>query len=281
MSRITVTKACDACRRRKVRCNWDQPCSACKQADLQCTFLSVRQKKGRKGDTANVISELRNVQSEPIRYAAPSSPEPGQNLHYAHYTSPSLSIDAQTSPRGLDSQLNRTNFLRSTGLLPQRIVDLCTELYFAQMRSTVPILTHSFVKQAAMSAAAGGELGEESYCLLCSFCSFVILQTGSITSEQLASADIHYAPIPFGQLLLREALAARSHLDILATPTLRTVVLTFFIYGCHSALGKHRLAWFFLREATTLYTSATLDSNDGLTDEALNRLYWLLLISER
>lgn len=156
MSRITVTKACDACRRRKVRCNWDQPCSACKQADLQCTFLSVRQKKGRKGDTANVISELRNVQSEPIRYAAPSSPEPGQNLHYAHYTSPSLSIDAQTSPRGLDSQLNRTNFLRSTGLLPQRIVDLCTELYFSQMRSTVPILTHSFVKQATLSAAAGG-----------------------------------------------------------------------------------------------------------------------------
>lgn len=278
MSRITVTKACDACRRRKVRCNWGQPCSACKQADLQCTFLLARQKKGRKGDTANVISELRTVQSENIRYAAPSSPEPGHSLHY---TSPSLSIDAQTSPRGLDSQLNKTVFLRNPALLTEKIIDICTELYFSQMRSTVPILTYSFLKQTTLSAATGGELGQESYCLLCSFCGFVILQTGSITVEQLNQIDIQHAPIPFGQLLLREALSARSHLDILATPTLRTVMLTFFIYGCHSALGKHRLAWFFLREATTLYTSATMDSNDGLPDEALNRLYWLLLISER
>lgn len=278
MSRITVTKACDACRRRKVRCNWGQPCSACKQADLQCTFLLARQKKGRKGDTANVISELRTVQSENIRYAAPSSPEPGHSLHY---TSPSLSIDAQTSPRGLDSQLNKTVFLRNPALLTEKIIDICTELYFSQMRSTVPILTYSFLKQTTLSAATGGELGQESYCLLCSFCGFVILQTGSITVEQLNQIDIQHAPIPFGQLLLREALSARSHLDILATPTLRTVMLTFFIYGCHSALGKPRLAWFFLREATTLYTSATMDSNDGLPDEALNRLYWLLLISER
>jgi hypothetical protein len=278
MSRITVTKACDACRRRKVRCNWEQPCSACKQADLQCTFLSTRQKKGRKGDTANVISELRNLQPETIRYAAPSSPEPGHSLHYA---SPSLSLDVQTSPQGLDSQVNKTGFLRSVDLLPAKVVDLCTELFFSQMRSTVPILTPAFVKQAASSSAAGGGLDEESYCLLCSFCAFVILQTGGITSVQLAQVNIHYAPLSYGQLLLREALSARSHLDMLTTPTLRSVVLTFFIYGCHSALGKHRLAWFFLREATTLYTSATLDSNDDMTDEALNRLYWLLLISER
>lgn len=278
MSRITVSKACDACRRRKVRCTWGQPCEACKQANLQCTFLSVRQKKGRKGDTANVISELRNSQPEPVRYIAPASPEPGHSLLY---TSPSLSLDVHTSPQGLDSRLTRTGFLRSAGLLPSKVIDLCTELFFSQMRSTVPILTQEFIKQAASSADGGGESGEEAYCLLCSFCGFVILQTGGITTTQLAQANIQYAPLPYGQLLLREALSARSHTDMLVTPTLSTVVLTFFIYGCHSALGKHRLAWFFLREATTLYTSATLDSNDQMADEALNRLYWLLLISER
>jgi len=238
----------------------------------------VHQKKGRKGETANVISELRNSQPEPVRYTVPASPEPGHSLLY---TSPSLSLDVHTSPQSHDSHPIKTGFLRNAGLLPAKVIGLCSDLFFSQMRSTVPILTQEFVTQVASSAAGLGDLVGEAYCLLCAFCAFVILQTGGITTTQLSQADIQYTPPAYGQLLLREAVSARSHLDMLATPTLRTVVLTFFIYGCHSALGKHRLAWFFLREATTLYTSATLDSNDQSVDEALNRVYWLLLISER
>lgn len=277
MSRPQVRIACDSCRRRKIRCNLDQPCLACQQAGLRCTFLSTRQKKGRKGETANVISELRNSQAEATRYAVPSSPIAGQNFNY---TSPTVSLDLQTSPQILDALPRKSSFTPNAELLPLNIVDICTELFFSQMRTTVPVLTRESIREAS-SAMTGSNNHEESYCLITAFCAFVILQTGAIELYQLLQLEIHHDPATYGQLLLREALSLRSHLNLLGTPTLPIVLLTFFIYGCHSALGKHKLAWFFLREATTLYTSAALDSDDEVVDITFNRIFWLLLISER
>lgn len=278
MSRVTVSKACDACRRRKVRCNLARPCLACRQADLECTFLSTRLKKGRSGESANVIAELRHSQSNgDSNIMSPSTPAPFQALNY---TSPTFSLDLQTSPHSLELLPGRQLFQRNLDLLPLVLAEICTEVFLTQLASTVPVLNVATFRQMISARGVDG-LGEEEYCYACSFCAFVLLQTDSLTNKRLISLGIAQQAAIHGQLLLKEALSARSHLDLLAPPSLRIVVLTFFIYGCHSALGRHRLAWFFLREATTLYTSATMDLDDPAKDETFSRLFWLLLISER
>ncbi|KIV92958.1 hypothetical protein PV10_04209 [Exophiala mesophila] len=278
MSRLTVSKACDACRRRKVRCNLARPCVACRQADLECTFLSTRLKKGRTGESANVLAELRKSQSNgESNDFTPSTPAQFQALNY---TSPTFSLDLQTSPHSIELLPGRQLFQRNLDLLPLALVELCAEVFLTQLASTVPVLNVAAFRHMVSARGVDG-LGEEEYCYACSFCAFVLLQTDSLTNKRLVSLGIARHAAIQGQLLLKEALSARSHLDLLAPPSLRTVVLAFFIYGCHSALGRHRLAWFFLREATTMYTSATMDIEDPAKDETFSRLFWLLLISER
>ncbi|GAB7329575.1 hypothetical protein MBLNU13_g01332t1 [Cladosporium sp. NU13] len=59
-SRSTVAKLpCDACRRRKVRCDYGRPCDRCQSYNLDCTFDSVRKKRGPKKGKGAVVQQLR------------------------------------------------------------------------------------------------------------------------------------------------------------------------------------------------------------------------------
>src|SRR5690349_15915940 len=146
MSRPMVSKACDACRRRKVRCSLGQPCLPCKEAGLQCTFLSTRQKRGRKGETANVLSEIRATQREIHDLPALPSPYQFQGLNF---TSPPFSLDAQASPQSLNLLPSKSQFQRNSGLLPPKVIELCAQLFFAQLATTVPILTAETLQNTA------------------------------------------------------------------------------------------------------------------------------------
>jgi hypothetical protein len=50
---------CDACRRRKVRCDYGRPCDRCQSYDLVCTFDSIRKKRGPKKGRGAVVAQLR------------------------------------------------------------------------------------------------------------------------------------------------------------------------------------------------------------------------------
>jgi hypothetical protein len=69
--RSTITKLpCDACRRRKVRCDYGRPCDRCQSYNLDCTFDSVRKKRGPKKGKGAVVQQLRaesrgNIVSRP------------------------------------------------------------------------------------------------------------------------------------------------------------------------------------------------------------------------
>lgn len=59
-SRNAVAKLpCDACRRRKVRCDYRRPCDRCQSYNLECTFDSVRKKRGPKKGKGAVVQQLR------------------------------------------------------------------------------------------------------------------------------------------------------------------------------------------------------------------------------
>src|SRR5690242_7005435 len=70
-TRKVIAKACDACRRRKVKCNGQQPCSGCISANLPCAYDSPRKQGGNRGARAVVLNELREAQ---VKHAVTVSP---------------------------------------------------------------------------------------------------------------------------------------------------------------------------------------------------------------
>ncbi|PGG98534.1 hypothetical protein AJ80_09513, partial [Polytolypa hystricis UAMH7299] len=294
--RQTARQACDACRRRKVKCDSREPCLHCRRACLACTYLSVPQKKGRQGDKANVLSELRAAQATNFNIdalegaaATTASVSPtaaavvtfnSGNQVTVIPSFPTTTTTTTTPPRPLE-------FVGTSDLLPRDIVHECIELFLSHLQTTVPILDRDQLQQELIHMHES----TESYCLVVCVCAFVIIQTGTVRPPALrtnksASAECLLAEcLVYGQRLLDEALEARRHLDILSQPSDRIITITFFLYCCHVGLNHQKQAWFFLREATTLYMSGPVELDPAAVEPAglsvWNRLFWLLLISER
>ncbi|KAK9234465.1 hypothetical protein V1525DRAFT_350177 [Lipomyces kononenkoae] len=251
-----MKKACDACRRRKIKCDGTHPCAHCKLIGLSCTYLAIPQRKGRQGEKANVISALRAAQSHNGSYSVQEE---------------------------LSSLETTEKFVRKSGLLPSEMIAACTELFFTRLLSTLPILNREKFQQSVIRMNDS----IESYCLVISLCAFVIIQTGGV-KPPLSVADVSQleTDISHGKALVDEVLAARRQLDILSEPTFETITVSFFLYCCHVGLGLQRQGWFFLREATTLYSTRALKSDDSSAEalyaESLwKNLYWVILVSER
>ena len=57
-----VRRACDCCRKRKVRCDGLEPCGPCRRTALRCAYLQAPKKKGPKGlRSARVLHALREI----------------------------------------------------------------------------------------------------------------------------------------------------------------------------------------------------------------------------
>ena len=131
----------------------------------------------------------------------------------------------------------------------------------------------------------------EAYCLLCSFCAFMLIQPGieskaGHTIKTLEGSLLNNASL--GRTLLDGALRKRKSYDYIENPSINAVITSFFAFGCFFSLDKHNTAWFHLREATTL--AQTIGMQDertyaGEVDRAesarMRRLFWLLFVTER
>ncbi|KAK4580179.1 hypothetical protein LTR86_000382 [Recurvomyces mirabilis] len=74
-----LRRACDCCRKRKVRCDGAEPCGPCKKATIRCAYLQPPKKKGPKGlRSAKVLHALRRI--DDTANGSPTSPlSPEQN----------------------------------------------------------------------------------------------------------------------------------------------------------------------------------------------------------
>lgn len=71
-----LKRACDCCRKRKVKCDGESPCGPCRKATIRCAYLQPPKKKGPKGlRSAKVLHALRKIdQSASITPDSPLSP---------------------------------------------------------------------------------------------------------------------------------------------------------------------------------------------------------------
>ncbi|EJT76082.1 C6 zinc finger protein [Gaeumannomyces tritici R3-111a-1] len=257
-----VKRACDACHRRKVKCDGINPCRNCSSAQLSCTYNAIPQKKGPKGSRAKVISELRETQRQT-----------------------SLATKVHNRIHGAVSPPASPTLSPTPGLLTKEIVKECVDFYFGNMYSIIPILNRQQLERDTTSM----ETNVDIYCLLTSLCAFMMLQPGmSMPGGDPYGLDVMPgANIVTGTLLMEETIRVRKAYDHIESPTPNSLCTSYFLFACYYALDLHDKAWFHLREATTVahMTGMTKEDSyvgyDNASASRRRRLYWLLFVTER
>ncbi|KAK8001132.1 hypothetical protein PG991_013354 [Apiospora marii] len=255
-----VKRACDACHRRKVKCDGINPCRNCSSAQLTCTYNAIPQKKGPKGSRAKVISELRETQR-----------------------ATSLSAKVQSRLNGINSPPCTPSLQPNTGLLSNELIKESIEFFFAHMYPTMPILNRQRLEQQSLYM----DQSLDTYTLLTSLCAFVLLQPGMVMPGNDPLFEHPGANITSSHLLLEEAMRVRKGYDYTESPTLNTLCTSYFIFGCYYALEMHEKAWYHLREAATLAHMGGMTQEekfmqfDGIESSRRRRLYWLVFVAER
>ncbi|KAI5203478.1 hypothetical protein E4T42_09099 [Aureobasidium subglaciale] len=258
----TVKRACDCCHKRKVKCIGDgtRPCKNCTAAGLTCTYNAIPQKKGPKGSRAKVISELRETQRQS-----------------------QLAARARHG-LGFEASQYANAFSRTPDLLSMELITSCVDYFFANMYPTQPILH----RQKVGETIGKMENSVEAYCLVVSLCSYMLIQPNTkLPAGIVPDAEAPNAHLNLGMTLLDEAIRVRKGYDYIESPSIWSVITSFFFFGAHFCLDKHNTAWFHLREATTLAQIMGMQDENHYSQGDLvetsrrRRLYWLLFITER
>lgn len=257
-----VKRACDACHRRKVKCDGVNPCRNCGQAQLSCTYNAIPQKKGPKGSRAKVISELRETQRQT-----------------------SLSAKVQNRINGGPSSPPNPGLAPTPGLLTSELVKECIAFFFDNLYPQLPILDRNSVEQQVLYM----EQNRDAYCLLTSLCAFVMLQPGmNMPAGDPYNLDLlPGATIVSSQLLVEEAIKVRKGYEYLDSISLNVLATNFFLFACHYGLESHDRAWFYLREASTMIHLTGMHQEDhymkleSVEASRRRRLFWLVYATER
>ncbi|WPG98006.1 Hypothetical protein R9X50_00079000 [Acrodontium crateriforme] len=260
-SAAPVKRACDACHRRKVRCLSDgsRPCKNCASANLTCTYNAIPQKKGPKGSRAKVISELRESQRQ-------------------------TQITAHRHGLDFDSPPTSPAYLKRPGILSIEMITTCVDYFFTNIYPTQPILH----RQKVGETIGMMDTNLEAYCLVVSLCGYMMIQPNmSLNPAAFEGLEIPVqSSLQLGHVLLKEALRVRKGVSYVESPSVWSVITSFFFFGSYFCLDQQNTAWFHLREATTLAQimgmhEETNYRSDAIEDSHRRRLYWLLFVTER
>lgn len=241
-TRKVIAKACDACRRRKVKCDGQQPCSGCMSANLPCAYDSPRKQGGNRGARATVLNELRAAQTQ---FAVIPSPA-------------SASSESAHSPM-------TTSYQPETAF-----VQACIDTYIRRIQDVVPILSvHALETEVQLAKTC---VASRQFVL--GFCAYVA-NFGNALSEAQSGQTIN-----LGRQSLNDALQVQDPMRV-TSPTARSMFISFFLYGAFAGLGDYQQGWFYLREATTLFTMLRRQGVDWYDERTHSCMFWILLVSER
>lgn len=250
VKRAQVRKACRRCRSLQKGCSPDLPCVRCTKAGVECQDDGQHESRSRAADIASPFAA----------------------------TQPFVDLPA-TSPQ---SVLNFPTFQIGKELLQGPVLEFCEQRYRDYLFPTLPLLSQQDFATLRNSLHPS-EPNIEAYCLLAALSAHVFLVVESPTSP-VSCAPAYGTNLAFGKLLLAEAYSAREQIQRRpASTSLLTVLAVFWIYNAESAMSHHSRAFYFLREATTLFLLLRNDPSHAeiLPPVVSERLFWILLITER
>lgn len=165
------------------------------------------------------------------------------------------------------------------------MITTCVDYFFAHVYPTQPILH----RQKVGETIGQMETSVEAYCLVVSLCAYMMIQPNMIIPQE-ACEGLEIPPqctLQLGHTLLHETLRVRKGCNYIESPSVWSVITSFFLFGSYFCLDRHNTAWFHLREATTLaHIMGMHEENnyrgiDIIESSRRRRLYWLLFVTER
>lgn len=128
-----LRRACDCCRKRKVKCDGGDPCGPCKKASIRCAYLQPPKKKGPKGlRSARVLHALRKIDDTVT--GSPTSPlSPEQHGAFGNWgwNAQSNGTNGAHYPDRMAQQQNDPVYGPHTSVAPD-------QTYFAQLPTAMP-----------------------------------------------------------------------------------------------------------------------------------------------
>ncbi|KAJ4218916.1 hypothetical protein NW759_008069 [Fusarium solani] len=294
-------RACDACKRRKIKCDGALPsCAFCRISALQCTFEIAPKKRGRKpanNSTSSPASQL-------------ESPEPAAPLHLAQASdklrvSYLLEPGAEAPIKASDSLplcvIKRAREIKSALLTklqalvpsttPLNIVDKCIRLFTQYQFSAAPLChepslwqsANQFFKEPQLEAAAGQDAltSLRAYTLLSALCaSIASIHRDAVIGPQTIAVSAAFYTASRETFQLYEDIDLEypdsSSLSVRSLHSSAIQQLTGKSQLAHRVVGQARLLALDLR----LYDEASLASYPPLEAQLLRNNFWHLLTSD-
>lgn len=162
---------CDACRRRKVKCDAGAPCERCIQSGLRCTRDIVRKRRGPKKGSGSVIAKLRqedeqgSCHTDHVQYDLDMQ-FPTLQANPNFFAAPTSAPQSMTAPFGhalFDLSPTSSNEYVSVNALAQQIFPSSpSDLGTLSLHDTPPLRSGALLNSSGISSPTAGSLGSPS-----------------------------------------------------------------------------------------------------------------------
>ncbi|EGC41089.1 transcription activator [Histoplasma capsulatum var. duboisii H88] len=280
---LPMKQVCDNCRRRKLKCNRLCPCDRCQGALLRCTYTDILQRKGPKFRTFYPRSSTSSTGDEsPQPNPIPTPPnsiilgdfDPGlsQTAHSFFSPGPRISPDDSgcedfPKPQSPPSRLSAP------------VIVAHVNVYLKYLFPIMPVFSPA---QVLADSGEPERLSPQRYAFLVALCAATHIQlkldgpTDNGQSDEISGED-----------LLSEALRARSEYDLIETPSIDSLLTSFYLFASYGNLDKQDHAWYYLCQALFmahtlgLHQESSYRAFDLIEAEERRRVFWLLFVTER
>ncbi|OBT69533.1 hypothetical protein VE03_01233 [Pseudogymnoascus sp. 23342-1-I1] len=255
-------RACDACRRRKVRCNGQQRCQQCNHLNLVCVYSANTKGLSRKN------AAQRGTIIDSCRTNATGTPTPTGTVT-SSTSSSSLSLGSIAPIHQPYSTIHihpDPSFF--TSLLPE---------YMSSVYPVNPVITESEVRHCI--ERIGSDRDGTSF----------LYAYAAVTINLSRIDTVQFAPDIREQIgdLLTKSFEHRDQLGLNERPTLLRVMSSLFIEICLMGLHKKDLAFTYLRETISLLYMLEVDKPEVMSSlppherGRIERAFWECFIHER
>ncbi|EGE83832.2 C6 transcription factor [Blastomyces dermatitidis ATCC 18188] len=277
-----MKQVCDNCRRRKLKCNRLYPCDRCQSALLRCAYTDVLQRKGPKFRTVYPRSSASSIGDQsPRSYFFPTPPNSALSGDFdcslTHQFAPPFLLPGSMISTD-DSSWNDTSNLQ---LAPTRLSPLVilahVNVYLKYLFPIMPVIAPD---QVLADSSEPECLSPQRYALLVALCAATHIQLkldGPALHDRpdAGITTVHDGTLISGEGLLSEALRARSDYDLIESPSIDSLLTSFYLLASYGNLDKQDHAWYYLCQA--LFMAHTL----GLHQESSYRAFDAIEAEER
>ncbi|KAI4699672.1 hypothetical protein J4E81_004699 [Alternaria sp. BMP 2799] len=268
-SQKRVSKACDACKRRKVRCNGQARCQQCAHLGLRCIY-SPSGKQRSQGKRGHIISEFRSQTSNLPAISPPILPAHSAAASFQTPYSPISPIldrngGTPTSPSSsFTSQYPKAFFL---DLIPD---------YVAGVYPVHPVIAEHELRQYIEVMDSDPDV--RSFIYAFGGCTLNLTRYGDRRTEEIVQTIENLMDYSIDTMRRTHK---HCHFSVMRA------VQSMFIHNCLMSLQGSDSAFYYMRDAITIIQLLQIDKPENVAQlspperSRRQRLYWQAYIHER